>query len=167
MRSFAITFLTLFACTALHADDPSATPSATEETPEQTFKRLDQNQDNQLTKDELHDHYIDQLLAGYDQDNDGTITRSEVVGAVQEQEKEGQLSPAMAQKVELEFDKLDVDKNNRVNRQELETHLGPLGTAVLFPGTEPQQTNIDQPILLQQWQDLHTTGGIPVMSIRF
>jgi hypothetical protein len=77
------------------------------------------------------------------------------------------MTPQMARKVELEFDKLDKDRDQAVSREELEAHLGSLGTAILFPDAEPEPTNIDQPVLLQQWQDMHTTGGIPVLSIRF
>lgn len=144
-----------------------AQSTSSEETPEQKFKRLDKDQNNQLSAAEVHNHYIDQLLASYDQNNDGTITKSEMKAAVAEQEKAGEMTPKMARKVELEFNKLDKNRDNRVSREELSVHLGSLGTALLFPGEAPEQTNIDQPILLQQWQDMHTTGGIPVMSIRF
>jgi len=144
-----------------------AQSSSNEETPEQKFKRLDKDQNNKLSTGEIHDHYIDQLLASYDQDNDGSITKSELEDAIAEQEKQGEVTPQMARKVELEFNKLDKNRDNQVSRQELAIHLGSLGNAVLFPGEAPEQTNIDQPIMLQQWQDMHTTGGIPLMSIRF
>ncbi len=156
--------------TAAFAQSETADPSAAtegNETPEQHFKRLDQDGDDRLSSAEVRDHYVDQLLAGYDQDDDGTISRAEVEATIAEQEKQGEMTPAMARKVEVEFNTLDRDQSGAVSRQELAVHLGPLGTAVLFPEAEPQQTNIDQPVMLQQWQDLHTTGGISVMSIRF
>jgi len=160
MKLFLYLVATALILPNLSAQDMAASDASV------VFADSDTDKDGKISKPELTNHYANQLLRSYDANNNGTITKAELEGALKEQEKQGQVTKSQAKKVELQFEILDADKDGVVSRSELVAHLGSLGYAVLLPGYTPQ-TNIDQPIALQQMEDFHTAGGVPLLSIAF
>ncbi len=131
-----------------------------------SFVEADLDGDGIVSHEEFAAYVVTQKLANHDTTGDKLISRDEAAAAkvaIEAKMEAGTVSQDRV--IDLDFKKADTDGDGLLSHSEILTNLKKKGITTVFSGIAPEDQN--NGFAPDDWEEMHTSGGIPLLSISF